>query len=884
MDSFHIQSVEEAFKNLGSSPGGLSREEAARRLEKFGPNKLPEEKRVRTVLLLLRQFHSAFVYILLGAALLSFIFGNLLDVYVIVAVIIFNALIGFFEEMKAENAIEQLRKLLVLFAKVMRSGELCRVPAEEIVPGDVIILQAGDKVPADARLIEVKNFRTDEASLTGESFPEEKDINPLKRETPLADQKNMVWMGTSVVGGEAKAVVIATGRSTAFGQIASSIAEVKEKESHFTKKTRELAFQMGIIAVTGAILTFVIGFFIRKLPLFEIFFFSIASLVAGIPEGLPSVLAVVLAIGAYRMARKKAIIRRLPAIETLGVATVIATDKTGTITTNSMMVTKILTPDGDEITVSGSGWNPVGSFRRGEEPVYPLREEPLRKLLHIAAVCNKGRLLKTDDRFEIIGDPTEAALLVLAQKAGLNKEVLLEEEPIIDELPFDEEKKYRAVLVKKRPKTAYLIGAFENIIALSNLSPKRQSELLYAAENMASTGMRVLALGFKEVSADETKLSHKLLGNLTLAGILGMIDPPRPEVKEALQKARRAGLRVIMKTGDHRNTAVAIAKEIGLVPEDASSEKVALTEDELLALLKFGGGEFEEAVKTIPIFARVTPKMKLKIVETLEKLGETVAMTGDGVNDAPSLKQADIGIAMGVIGTDVARETSKMILADDNFATIVNAIEEGRVVFRNIRQTSFYLITTNVAETATIITTLLLALPLPLLPIHVLWLNLVSDGIPTIGLAVEKGSRGVLEGGPRRAAEKFLTKEILPYLLFLAALMVVGTVSMFFLYLPQGIEKARTVAFTVMAFFQLWNVFNMRSLEDSVFKIGLFSNKFITAALFVAVLVQVAVIHLPFLQDAFRFEALRLVEWLTIIALTSSALGFGELYKALRKK
>ncbi|MBI4034163.1 MAG: HAD-IC family P-type ATPase [Candidatus Brennerbacteria bacterium] len=872
--TFHIESVESALAKLATSEGGLSRGEVARRLEEFGPNRLPEKDGVHPLFILVKQFHSAFVYILVGAGVLSYLFNHLLDVYVIAAVIVFNALIGFFEELKAENAIQKLKKLLVLHANVYRGGELARVPAEELVPGDIVVLGEGDRVPADARLIEAKNLRTEEASLTGESFPVSKTTKLLKKETPLADQSNMVWMGTAVVGGEAKAAVVATGERTAIGEIASSILKVKEGESHFAKKTRELALAMGVIAAAGAALTFLIGFFVRRLELFDIFLFSVASLVSGIPEGLPAVLAVVLSVGAYRMAKKKAIVRRLPAVETLGVATVIATDKTGTVTENSMMVEKIILPGGEEITVSGSGYNPVGSFSKNGES--------LNRLLHIAALCNNGKVVKTDDRFEVIGDPTEAALFVLAEKAGLKRKVLLEETPLLDELPFDEETKYRAVLVKGKRKMIYVVGAFENIIALSDLEAGERGEVLYRAENLAGEGMRVLALGYRKAGAGD-KLSHKDIKNLKLAGVVGMIDPPRPGVKEAVRRARRAGLRVIMKTGDHKNTAVAVAKEIGLVPKNAKPEKAALTEDELLELLKFGEEQFEEAVRTVPIFARVTPKMKLRIVETLKKQGETVAMTGDGVNDAPALKRADIGIAMGLIGTDVARETSKMVLADDNFATIVNAIEEGRIVFKNVRQTSFYLVTTNVAEAATIITTLLFGLPLPLLPIHVLWLNLISDGIPTVGLALEPGAGTELGEAPRKAREKILSKEIVPYLLFLALLMVLGTVFGFAFYLPAGIEKARTVAFTLMAFFQLWNVFNMRSLEESAFKIGIFRNKFITAALILAVIVQVAVIHVPFLASAFRFEPLDIFEWLAIVAVTSSALWFGELYKLLKR-
>lgn len=893
MNIFHTETVEETFKSLDSGPDGLSKKEAGERLLKSGLNELPPTKKIRPSLIFLKQFNSVFIYILFGAALLSFLLNHIVDVYVILAVIFFNALIGFFEELRAENAIEQLKKILVLFAKVYRGGELLRIPASKVVPGDVLFLEEGDKVSADARLIEVNNLRTNEASLTGESFPVNKNTDELDQSTSLADQKNMVWMGTVVVSGEAKAVVTATGAGTAIGQVAESITEVKRPKSHFEKKTKELAFQMGIIAVAGAGITFLMGFFIRGLELSEIFIFSVALLISVIPEGLPAVMAIVLAIGAYRMAKRRAIIRHLPAVETLGVATVIATDKTGTITKNSMMVEKIIVAEREEITVSGNGWDPSGSFFKGNESIHPLRHKDLSKLLHIAAVCNKGKVFKTDDHYEIIGDPTEAALAVLAEKAGLQKDVVLDEEPILDELPFNSDRKYRAVLTQNEKKNIYIAGAFEKILDLSShslqdgrrvaLTHSRRQQILYSAENLAAEGLRVLALGFREIPAKTEKILPNLMKQLIFVGVVGMIDPPRPEVKDAIARAKQAGLRVIMKTGDHKKTAVAIAREIGLIDPDIKLEKVVLTEDDLTNLLKLGGGEFEEAVRTIPIFARVSPKMKLKIVETLQKQGEIVAMTGDGVNDAPALKRADIGIAMGVIGTDVARETSEMVLADDNFSSIVDAIEEGRIAFTNIRQTSFYLITTNIAEGITIIGTLLLFLPLPLLPIHLLWLNLVTDGIPTVGLAMEQGHHHELSEKPRSVEEKILSKEVVPYILLVAGLMVAGTVVIFFLYLPQGLEKARTVAFTVMAFFQLFNVLNMRSLKSSVFKIGFFTNKFINLTLLAAIAVQVAVIHIPFLQKAFRFESLSLNEWLMIIALTSSVFWFGELYKFLRK-
>jgi len=520
----------------------------------------------------------------------------------------------------------------------------------------------------------------------------------------------------------------------------------------------------------------------------------------------------------------------------------------------------------------------------------------LAKLLHIAAVCNNARLLRKEDgedSYKIIGDPTEAALVVLAEKAGLKKEVVQEKEKRIDDLPFNPELKYRAslsVLVEEnKKKEIYVIGAPEAVLSHSSyilkdskhkrLTRKQQQDILSQIEHLTKKAMRVLALAYKEVHRDN--LSEELVNGLVFVGIVGMMDPPRPEVKEAVAKAKKAGIRVIMATGDHKNTGIAIAKEIDLIDEKTKSKHFeALTEQELL---KLSEKEFKDAVKNVSVFARLTPNMKLRIVETLQKQGHIVAMTGDGVNDAPALKRADVGVAMGVIGTDVARESSEIVLADDNFASIVNAIEEGRIVFTNTRQASSFLITTNLAEAITIIAALLLDFPLPLLPTQILWLNLVTDGVSDVALATEPGYGDVLEEPPRKANESILSKEMIPFLLLMTCVMVPLTVTFFNAYLPQGIEKARTVAFTVMAFTQLFNVLNMRSLKKSIFQIGFFTNKYIVASLSASIILLFMVIYSPFFQGVFHFVPLSLIELLIIVLLSSLVFWFGELYKLIKK-
>ena len=882
-DSYHSKTAKELFREFETSEKGLTSEQAKKRLTEFGLNEISGQKKESRILIFLKEFNSPLIYILFAAMVISFVFNHLVDAYVILAVVLINATIGFVQERKAEKAIDALKKLIVSYAKVYRDGEIIKVPSQNLVPGDIIFLEEGDKVPADARIFEANNFQTQESSLTGESLPVEKNLKILDESITLADRTNMVFMSTLVVSGEAKAIVIATANKTAVGEIAKSIKKIIQPKMHFNEKVSQLAFQMGMFAIAGASITFLVGFFIHKLDFFEIFLFTIASLVSGIPEGLPAVLVIVLAVGAGKMAKRNAVIRHLPAVETLGVATVIATDKTGTITQNSMTIEKVITSEG-EFSITGKGWEPVGDFFKNKIKINPSNFSTLKKALSISTLCNKGNILKKNNEYEIVGDPTEISLLVLGKKAGLIKSKLSEE--IIDDLAFSSESRFRATLVKTSSikNQVYAVGAFETILKNSSyflkrgkveMNEKARKEFLNEAENLAKKGMRVLALAYRDVPHYTNSVSKELVKNLVLVGLVGMKDPPRPEIKDAIQKARNAGIRIIMKTGDHKETAIAIAKEIGLIDGDAQ----AYTEKDLE---KLSDEEFKEVVKKINIFARVTPQMKMKIVRTLQEQGEIVAMTGDGVNDAPALKAADIGVAMGIMGTDVARESSEIVLADDNFASIVNAIEEGRIVFQNIRQTSFYLVTTNVAEDVTIVSSLAMGLALPLLPIQLLYLNLVTDTFNGMALAMEPGHHDLLNQPPRNKKEKILNKDLIIFLLLMAGLMALGTIPLFIHFLPQGIDKARTVAFVSMSMFQLFNVFNLRSLKKSLFKIGIFSNKLITASLTASFLLMIGVIYLPWIQNIFNFIPLGFFEFGIIILITSSVFIFGELYKLIK--
>ncbi|MBN1258455.1 HAD-IC family P-type ATPase [Candidatus Peregrinibacteria bacterium] len=892
---FHAKPAEKVLKELGSKPSGLASAEAKTRLAQYGPNEIQAQEKKNAFFLFLKQFASAMIYVLFAAAAISYALGNLVDVYVILAIIVLNAIIGFIQEYRAEKAIEALKKMIVSVAKVFRNGELHQVPARELVPGDIIFLEEGDRFPADARLLECHNFRAVESSLTGESMPIDKTIKPFPEKTGLADRANMVFMGTFAAAGHAKAIVTGTGAETAIGRIAVSIKGIKEAKSHFAQKVEKLTFHMGIMAATGATLTFLVGYFIRGFAFTEIFLFTIATLVAGIPEGLPAILAIVLSVGAHRMAKRNAVIRSLPATETLGVVDVILTDETGTLTENTMMAEKIALPREETISITGKGWKPDGEFLQNKKSFVPLDNPRLSRLLHIAALCNAARIIKEENNedYQVIGDPTEAALVVLADKAGLKKDMLLASEKLLDDMPFNPELKYRAslsVLIEKhsKDKEIFVVGAPEAILMRTDsillpsgeakMTAEDKKEMEAEVNKLAKNAMRVIGIAYKNVSAGTDALNEKLVDGLTLVGVVGMMDPPRAEAAEAVAKAKAAGIRVIMATGDHKETAIAIAKRIGILPKTHAGKcHEALTEAELE---KFSPAKFDEAVRHTRVFARLTPKMKLKIAETLQKHGHIVAMTGDGVNDAPALKKADIGIAMGIIGTDVARESSSMVLADDNFASIVNAVEEGRIVFTNTRQSSIFLLSTNFAEAATIILTLLLGYPLPLLATQVLWMNLVTDAAPALALAAEPGHGDTLKNKPRNKNEEILNREALPFVLLIVLVMATASLSVFHFFLPFGLEKARAAVFIVMCFTQFFNALNMQSLRQSVFLTGVSRNMIL--AIFFSALLTLFVIYAPFFHELFHFAPLNASELIIPIAFSASVLLLGEIYKAFR--
>lgn len=897
---FHTLSVKDLFKELDTEKKGLTGKEAEKRLTTYGDNTIEDEKGVSLFFLFLCQFQNAFVYILTTAALISAFFGKWIDVYVILAIIILNAIVGFFQEYKAERAIESLKKMIVPTARVYRNGDLKEISAKKLVPGDIVTLAEGDRIPADIRFFEIRDMRIIEAPLTGESAPVSKSLEVLSLETSLADRKNMGYMGTFVAGGSGLGVVVATGNKTAFGQIAHDIKNVEKVKDHFEEKSATLAKQMGIFALCGAVIIFLLSLWRLGVGLKEIFefssalqevvLFSISALVSGIPEGLPAILVIVLALGARRMANRNAIVRKLPATETLGVATHIITDKTGTLTQNTMTIREIFLPEEEDVLVTGDGWKIEGDFYQNDETISPLERVNLKKLLHISAICNNA-YIAVDEKIKIIGDPTEGSLVVLANKAGLKDHIINSIEEKIDDYPFNSELKYRASLVnlleEDNKRQIYVVGAPEVVLERSTkilteekgvvrLKNKQREKFLRHTAKMTNKAMRTLALAYKEVKTTKNEVHDQDIEKLVFVGVVGMIDPPRPEVATAISKAKEAGIRIIMTTGDHKGTAQAIAKEVGIDNYDK-----ALTQSELE---KLSDKDFKKALQKTSVFARLTPQMKLKIAETIQESKKAVvAMTGDGVNDAPALKKADIGIAMGIEGTDVAKEASSIILSDDNFASIINAIEEGRIVFRNTRQASAALISTNVAEDITIISSLIfLGGHLPILPTQILWLNLVDDSFAGAPLAVEPSHGEVLKEKPRDKDEGILTMEIVPMIILTAIVMTIVTLFAFKYYHQFSIEKARTAAFTVLGLTQVFRTLNMRDIKKSVFEIGFFRNKFLIISLILVLFLQVMVIRIPFFQNIFGFETISYWEIFILIAASSSIFWLGELYKKLR--
>jgi len=882
-NKWHALDVQEVLKRLGASENGLSSDEALRRLEKVGPNSLVVEEGINPFRLLIRQVHNPLIYLLIFAAILSIFIGHTIDVIVIAGVIILNTILGFFQEWRAEKALSALRRMASPHAKVLRDGNPKLIDASEVVPGDILFLETGDKVAADARLIWVNELQVDESALTGESLPVAKIVEVLKPDTPLADRKNMVFTSTNVTGGRGLAVVVATGMNTEIGKIAAQVSATKREETPLQKRMHKLSIFIGVGAIILSSFVFVLGL-LSGYKIVEMLMFSVAVAVSAIPEGLPAVISVTLALGVQRMASRKALIRRLPAVETLGSVTVICSDKTGTITKNQMTVKKIWA-GGQIYEVTGDGYVPEGEIRKeGGEKLEKLPED-LKKFLEIGLYCNNAVLRKKEGQWIVEGNPTEGALIVVAMKAGLEENQ--EKKKRLSEIPFSSEAKYMATLhagEKNGKSIVYIKGAPDRIIGFCShvlvngepveLDETLRKEIERISENFASEALRVMAGAYKEFENKNELQRSDVERGLIFAGLWGMIDPPREESAEAVRQAKEAGVKVVMITGDHAVTALAIAKKVGIVENGKVITGKEIDEMENPRVAK--------AALEYGVFARVTPGHKLKILRSLKDHGQIVAMTGDGVNDAPALKGADIGIAMGIAGTEVAKEASDMILLDDNFATIVKAIEEGRRIYDNLRRVVFYLISTNLGEILTFMAALAFGLGLPLTAVMVLWVNLVTDGACTIPLGVEPAHKDILKRPPRDPKEFIINRVVLMRMALLTPIMAAGTLGLFWFAKQNGsLEYARTVAFTTLAAFQWFQALNARSTFNSIFSVGLFTNRWVLLGIGLAIILQISVVHFPLGQMLFKTTGLGFSDWMLIVLVSSSIWVADELYKLI---
>ncbi len=885
-DPWHTLTADETLEKLRSSEEGLPSEEAERRLSEFGPNQLEEIYKPSKARIFLRQFENYLIIVLLAASAISWIAGETTNAYVIVGIIFFISLLGFVQEYKAERAMEALQEMVAPEANVLRGGRMSRIPVRNLVPGDVVYLEAGDKVPADGRVIEETSLQVVESSLTGESVPEKKGVEAVAEETPLADRTNMVYMGTIVVYGNCRAVVTGTGTDTELGRI-SGLVQKRPEDPPIKIKFQQLAKQLALVVLTACAIIFAVEVH-RGSPVLETLIIAAALAVAGIPESLPFVTTITLAYGTQIMAKKNAIIRRLPAVETLGSTTVICTDKTGTLTRGEMMVRRIWTTR--DVEVTGSGYDPAGSFIVDGKEVDPREDDHLSAILVAGALCNNSKLEEgPEGGHRVIGDPTEGALIVAASKGGRLGLVMDEVEgwyvSEVVEFPFDSEMRRMTTVHESREGlTVSMKGAPETVLNFCSrimrdgteepIEPKDRLRALAAADDMAGQGLRVLALAWKETEAGVSLERGGVESDLTFLGLVGMMDPPREEAKEAIKVCKAAGIKPVMITGDHKLTASAIGRELGILAE--GGRVLEGTE-----LEKMDDGELLDQIEEVSIFARTTAEHKVRIVEAFRGKGHVVAMTGDGVNDAPALRTADIGVAMGKTGTEVSKEASDMVIADDNFATIVSAVEEGRRIYANIRKASSYLLSCNFAEVMTIFIGVMLGLPVPLLALQILWINIVTDEFPAIGLAVEPAHSDLMTRKPRNPAEPILTRGLFLYTLGISAVIFIGTLSLYALSLKEGvpIEEARTTVFAALVIFELYNAYNSRSLRDSFFKMDPRTNKKLIAGLVASLAGLMVAIYLPFMQGLFGTSPPNIESWIAILVVASAVVVVAEIFK-----
>jgi Ca2+-transporting ATPase len=863
------------------SETGLSSVEAAKRLVLEGPNEFTEDKKPSLFFLFFEQINSLLIYILIAAALISLVVGEYSDAVIIVIVILLNAIIGVIQEAKAEKALEELKKMTTPKAVVNRDGAIKEIPSEALVPGDIVLIDAGRFIPADLRLIQTANLKIEESSLTGESVPVDKEANwQGTDETPIGDQRNMVFMSTLSTYGRGIGVVTNTGMKTEIGKIAGMLGNKKRELTPLQVKLAELGKIVGIGAVLISTVIFLIGFFQGRVAL-DMFLIAVSLSVAAIPEGLPAIVTIVLALGVQRMIKRQAVVRKLPAVETLGAVSVICSDKTGTLTQNKMTVTKVF--------VNGR-YAPLTSITGKDN------NEGL--FFKAMALCNDAIVTKEEQS----GDPTEIALVAAAIKLGFNKQDLDKNYQRIFEIPFDSERKMMTTVHKHQDRYFVMVkGALESILPLTShiidegekvsFSSTKSANLIAQANVMSAEALRVLAVAYKEIAAVSDFSKAHLESDLILLGLTGMIDPPREEVKASIAQCKSAGIRTVMITGDHQKTALAIAKELGI----ASEETETITGPEINSLSE---NELNDKVKKILVYARVSPEHKVRIVKALKSNGEITSMTGDGVNDAPSLQQADVGVAMGLSGTDVAKGAADIVLTDDNFATIVAAVEEGRNIYQNIKKSILFLLSCNLGEIITLFFAILLGWPAPLTAVHILWVNLITDTLPAISLGLDPDDPDVMKEQPRSIKESIfahgsgaftvingLLIGLITLFAFIAGLYVyTGAESIFmidFKNIPaNALIHAQTMAFITLSVSQLFHSLNLRHNLKSIFQVGLFTNKFLLVSILLGICIQVAIVNIPFFNKIFEIYVLTMKDWLLVLALSLLPVIVNELWKA----
>jgi magnesium-transporting ATPase (P-type) len=876
--AWHQLETEEVVQFLGVDlRRGLSGEEVRERQQKYGKNCLTGQKRKSELVRFLLQFHAPLLYILLAASAISFYLGEWVDASVIFGVVLINAIVSYIQEANAEKAIDALAKMVVTEATVLRNGQKQRVPSEDLVPGDVVLLQSGDKVPADLRLFTVRNLQVDESALTGESVPVEKNANPLALDTILAERKNLAFAGTMATYGQAEGVVWATGYQTELGRIATMVSETVSLSTPLTTKIAHFS-KILLIGIMGlSVLTFAVGLW-RGESFKDMFMAAVALAVGAIPEGLPAAVTITLAVGVSRMARRRAIIRKLPAVETLGSTTVICSDKTGTLTENQMTVQQIYA-GGELFEVTGGGYEPNGEIRKDGHEASANEFPALIECLKTGVLCNDSQLVRKEGRLSVQGDPTEASLIVAAQKAALNIDEVNAGSPRLDVIPFESEHQYMASLHRDHGGAGviYMKGAVERVLercsaalaADNTETTLDKAGVLRIADEMASLGLRVLAFARKPVAVGHKHLKHgDVTGELIFAGLQCMIDPPRPEAVEAVKKCQNAGILVKMITGDHALTAKAIAGKIGLGRE--SGELLAVTGKELDG---YSEEELKRVVEKTAVFARVAPEQKLRLVKALQSGGHIVAMTGDGVNDAPAVKQADIGIAMCITGTDVAKGAADMLLTDDNFASIEAAVEEGRNVFDNLTKFIVWTLPTNFGEGLVILAAVFAGTVLPVLPVQILYINMATALLLGLMLVFEPKERDLMERMPRDPKQPILTGTLILRSTLVTLLMLAGAFGLFIWEQQHGatLTEARTIAVNVIVMVEVFYLFNCRSLTHSMFAVGVFSNWKLIAGAAGMVAAQLVITYLPVANKLFHTSAISLNAWLRILCVAAIA-------------